>query len=174
MSQMMKNGKNHGNFRKKNEEVRSMKNRCEKCDFLGKTPAGLKTHVRKKHWVYCECFRGPCALDYMSSRSYFEFCLICFLSTHKCYCTYEQKTKCMHQLEGDLGNFPIIRTDTLGLEDWREEAWRWTYRLIDHFNKKWKGKRMDQSPFRNLILRLLSTNDNTWNGVLIIILFQIL
>ena len=65
-----------------------------------------------------------CALDYMSSRSYFEFCLICFLSTHKCYCTYEQKTKCMHQLEGkgDLDNFPIIRTDTLGLEDWREEA----------------------------------------------------
>lgn len=48
-SQMMKNGKNHGNFRMKNEEVRSMKNRCEKCDFLGKTPAGLKTHVRKKH-----------------------------------------------------------------------------------------------------------------------------
>ena len=47
-SQMMKNGKNHGNFRKKNEEVRSMKNRCEKCDFLGKTPAGLKTHVRKE------------------------------------------------------------------------------------------------------------------------------
>ena len=36
-------------FRIKKQKERSMKNRCEKCDFHGKTPAGLKTHLRKKH-----------------------------------------------------------------------------------------------------------------------------
>ena len=36
-------------FRKKKQEERNMKNKCEKCDFIGKTPAGLKTHIRKKH-----------------------------------------------------------------------------------------------------------------------------
>ena len=36
-------------FSKRNQEVRNMKNKCEKCDFMGKTSAGLKTHVRKKH-----------------------------------------------------------------------------------------------------------------------------
>ena len=36
-------------FRKKKQEERNMKIKCEKCDFLGKSLAGLKTHVRKKH-----------------------------------------------------------------------------------------------------------------------------
>ena len=36
-------------FRKKKQEERNMKNKCEKCDFIGKTAGGLKTHIRKKH-----------------------------------------------------------------------------------------------------------------------------
>ena len=36
-------------FRKRKQEERNMKNKCEKCDFMGKPSAGLITHVRKKH-----------------------------------------------------------------------------------------------------------------------------
>ena len=36
-------------FRKRKEEQKKVKNNCEICDFTGKTPGGLKTHVRKKH-----------------------------------------------------------------------------------------------------------------------------
>ena len=36
-------------FRKRKEEQKKAKNKCEICDFRGKTPGGLKTHVRKKH-----------------------------------------------------------------------------------------------------------------------------
>ena len=36
-------------FRKRKQEERNSKNKCEKCDFIGKTAAGLKTHIRKKH-----------------------------------------------------------------------------------------------------------------------------
>ena len=47
---MMRKGKKSRElFRKKKQEERNMKNKCEKCDFIGKTPAGLKTHIRKKH-----------------------------------------------------------------------------------------------------------------------------
>ena len=44
-----KREKNRELFSKKKQEKRNMNNRCEKCDFMGKTSAGLKTHVRKKH-----------------------------------------------------------------------------------------------------------------------------
>ena len=36
-------------FRKRKQDERNMKNKCERCDFMGKTSGGLKTHVRKKH-----------------------------------------------------------------------------------------------------------------------------
>ena len=38
-------------FRKKKQEERNRTRllSCEKCDFLGKNTAGLKTHMRKKH-----------------------------------------------------------------------------------------------------------------------------
>ena len=36
-------------FRKKKQEERNKQIKCEKCGFIGKSLAGLKTHVRKKH-----------------------------------------------------------------------------------------------------------------------------
>ena len=49
LNQMMRKGKKRELFRKKKQEERNMNNKCEKCDFMGKISAGLKTHIRKKH-----------------------------------------------------------------------------------------------------------------------------
>ena len=46
---MRKGGKNRELLRKKKQKERNTKNKCEKCDFIGKTAAGLKTHLWKKH-----------------------------------------------------------------------------------------------------------------------------